>query len=224
MNIILGGTSGLGRDIARHLQARGEETFVVGRSYSAEKHGAGRKVDLQQREAIEQLIAFVRDLGTTTLKRFFWVSGEGYVGNFADQPGVTEMLYAHVAHSVPVVQAAWQKMVAQTEPTNMVIVSSTTGYKTRTNEAVYGFIKGGQSRFTDDLGAEAARLHNESNSGIKVTLCEPGGMQSPFWDQDNLPPNYENFMKTDAVAAYILDHVFSQNEPSAKLSITPDVL
>lgn len=54
MNLILGGTSGLGHKVAKYLQEQGEETFVIGRSYDASVHGDGVSVDLANRQEVDE--------------------------------------------------------------------------------------------------------------------------------------------------------------------------
>ena len=78
MNMILGGTTGLGHEIVKDVQSRGEETFVVGRSYNQAAHGNGMAIDLAKTEQVERLVGFVNNLGDTAIRRFFWVSGYGY--------------------------------------------------------------------------------------------------------------------------------------------------
>ncbi len=81
MNIIIGGTKGLGYEIAQSLRANGEEAFVTGRTYEKDKHGEGRVLDLANDEDVESFARFIREeIAVDGLKRFFWVAGYGYLG------------------------------------------------------------------------------------------------------------------------------------------------
>lgn len=208
MNIIIGGTHGLGKDIAAELQAQGEETFITGRTYNETEHGQGMAVDLGNLERVVQLQEYIQSLGRNAIKGFYWVAGFGYNGKFAEQENVLEMMLANVAHVLPVAQTAWQKMLAQDIESNFVVVSSTTGVRARKNEAVYAATKHAQVGFTRSLGMESEWLETP----VKVALFEPGGMKSPFWDKKR-PSTYDDFMDTDKVAQRIIERVTAQDVP-----------
>ncbi|TAH35155.1 SDR family oxidoreductase [Candidatus Saccharibacteria bacterium] len=214
MNIILGGTHGLGWELATELRERGEETFVVGSSYRAEEHGDGMLVNLAQKSEAERLAGFISELGETTLQDFYWVAGKGYNGDFAEQPDVADMMYVNLTHPMIVAQAAWKKIVSQDVAANMVVVSSTTGVKIRDNETTYATTKGAQVSFARNLGKEAERLitTGELHSAVKVTLFEPGGMKTPFWGKEgDRPAAYdEKFMDPPDVAAFMLEFLQGQ--------------
>lgn len=206
MNIILGGTHGLGEQIARTLQAGDEETFVIGRGYDASVHGAGMAIDLSKEEDVEKLVDYMHDLGDKALKSFYWVAGYGYNGQFADQhdPGV--MVDVNLSHVIPVAQAVWQKQ-RDAHDGNFIVVSSTTGERPRKDEAVYAATKYGQVGFAKSLGMES----QEYGLGIKVALFMPGGMQTPFWHK-NPPENYSEFLDSTKVAQYIVERVREQRD------------
>jgi len=207
MNLVLGGTSGLGLEITRGLQARGEEIFVVGSSYDEAKDGAGMRVDLAEEVDVYKLAAHIRGLGETTLKRFWWVAGKGYNGDFAGQPNAHELAMVNFANAVPVAQAAWEQLI-QPEPTNFVVVSSTTGEKARADEAVYAGTKHAQVGMARSLGLESERLGLQ----MRVALFMPGGMKTPFWDEHE-PKAYETFLDPAKVAERIIIRVFEQQTP-----------
>lgn len=210
MNLIIGGTHGLGGEIARELQARGEATFVTGRSYDEARHGAGMRVDLTDYAQSEQLSHYIHSLGDTALTGFYWVAGYGYNGEFAQQENedVHNMALANLTNVLPVAHTAWQKMKVQGEPSNFVVVSSTTGVRARKNEAVYAATKHGQVGFGRSLGMETEWLETP----VKVALFLPGGMKSQFWDKKK-PSSFDDFMEPAAVARRIVERVKAQTEP-----------
>lgn len=197
MNIILGGTHGLGAEIAKLLN----DTFVIGRSYDETVHGQGMVADLSKPEDISRIIDAISSSGITG---FYWVAGYGYVGDFADQPDVVKMGQINFTNVLPVAQVVWQKL-SKVDNSKFVVVSSTTGMKARANEAVYAATKHAQVGFTRSLGLEAERL----GSPIKVALFLPGGMQTPFWD-DGRPDIYEDFLDPSKVATEIVKDVSDQ--------------
>lgn len=214
MNIVLGGTHGLGWEIATGLREQGHEAFVIGSSYDTEKHGDGMQVNLSEKSEAKRLAGFISHLGETALEGFYWVAGKGYNGDFAEQSNALEMMYVNLAHPLVAAQAAWQKMVSQGVAANMVVVSSTTGIKIRNNETTYATTKGAQVSFARNLGSEAERLvaANALNPSVRVTLFEPGGMKTPFWGkEEDRPAAYdEKFMDPPDVAAFMLEFLQGQ--------------
>lgn len=208
MNIILGGTHGLGREIAAELHERGEETFVIGRSYNEAEHGQGMVADLTRQRDIEEVEKTLYTLGKNALTGFYWVSGVGYNGDFYDQPNPHQMAQVNFANVMPIAQAAWAKMLGSEVVSNFVVISSTTGVKARTNEAVYAATKHAQVGFTRSLGLESERLE----TSVRVALFMPGGMQTPFWDGDQ-PAAYDDFLDPRKVAKKVCDAVASQGTP-----------
>lgn len=208
MNLIVGGTHGLGGEITKQLQLSGEETFAVGRSYNTAEHGNGMTVDLADRQNVEKLTDYITEqIGKKALQRFFWVAGYGYVGDFADQPDVQRMVDVNFANVMPVAQKVWRDMTSYEGSTNFVVVSSTTGFRARTDQAVYAATKHAQVGFTRSLGEECKRL----DLGVKVALFEPGGMKTPFWDEQQ-PTQYEGFLDPAKVAARICERVVEQQD------------
>jgi short-subunit dehydrogenase len=202
MNLILGGTHGLGREIALALKAEGEETFVIGRTYSEASDGLGAVLDLSDTEAVE---AFIETLTHKTIVGFYWVSGYGYNGDFAKQPTPKQMINVNFANVVPLAQIIWKKQLKSDKPTHFVVISSTTGTKARADEAVYAAAKHAQVGFARSLGLESERLKIK----IKVALFLPGGMRTPFWD-GNTPDGYENFLDPKKVAARVVSRARDQ--------------
>lgn len=204
-NIIIGGTHGLGHEIAQKLRASGEETFVVGRSYNEAVHGEGLKIDLSKKEDAKELANKVEKLGATAIS-FYWVSGYGYTGDFAEQESPEDMAAVNFGNVLPAAQEAFRSMTALQEVSHFVVVSSTTGYKARADEAVYAGTKHAQVGFTRSLGLEAGRLQ----SNVRVALFMPGGMQTPFWE-GNRPGVYDEFLDPKKVADHMVTAVQQQD-------------
>ncbi|MGB4762719.1 MAG: SDR family oxidoreductase [Candidatus Saccharimonas sp.] len=209
MNIVLGGTSGLGKEIANTLRERGEDAFVLGRSYIESKDGQGLAVDLTDRESVEKAALHIsKVLGGEALKGFWWVAGEGRNIDFHNQAHPENMAIANFAGALPLVQLAWRKLLADGEGT-LAIVSSTSGVTPRADEAVYVGTKYAQVGFGRSLGLEAERLETSA----RVALFLPGGMRTEFWDKaqpDSRPEVYSTFNDPVKVARRMVDEVDAQ--------------
>jgi 3-oxoacyl-[acyl-carrier protein] reductase len=208
INFIVGGTHGLGKAITDVLQAQGQATFVVGRSYNEAAHGAGMHADLRSTVDADLVADKVADLAKQTPLDFWWVAGYGYNGDFADQQEPAVMAAVNFGNVLPAAQAAFRAMTRRPEPAHFVVISSTTGVKSRTDEAVYSGTKHAQVGFARSLGMESERL----GAPVKVALFLPGGMQTPFWD-GNQPAKYDQFLDPVQVAQRIVERVMAQREP-----------
>lgn len=202
MNVIVGGTHGLGAEIAAELRRRGEETFIVGRTYDESMHGPGMRVDLSEDEDVAKLLDYVRD---TEFKGFYWVAGYGYKGDFAKQHEPRKLILVNLANMMPVAQAAWKKLLNTGYKSNYVVISSGTGEKARPDEAVYAATKFAQVGFARSLGLESERLR----TGVRVSLFLPGGMHTPFWEGKE-PPDFMEFLDPHKVARKVIEEVKKQ--------------
>ena len=218
MNIILGGTSGLGKEITGALRERDERVLVLGRSYNESKDGEGLAVDLANEQSVEASVVRLRQLmGAESIKNFWWVAGEGRNVNFSDQVHPNRMAVANFAGALPLVQFAWQELLKQDEGT-LEVVSSTSGVWAREDEAVYAGTKHAQVGFARSLGLEAVRLDTQA----KVALFLPGGMRTEFWDKarpEARPDVYDTFNDPAKVAQYMIDVVDQQSEPFSETMI-----
>lgn len=204
MTIIIGGTHGLGQEIAAELRRRGEKTFVVGRSYEEATHGPGMRANLALDGDVKILKDYIRK---AKFDGFYWVAGYGYKGDFAEQPDPDTMAKVNLANVLPAAQAAWKKLLKAEDETHYVVISSMTGIKAREDEAVYAATKHGQVGFTRSLGLESERL----KAPVKVALFLPGGMRTPFWD-GNEPRNFTEFLDPHKVARHVVEKTLKQKK------------
>ncbi len=204
MNIILGGTHGLGGEIAKILKESGDSTWVAGRTYDKNVHGNGIAADLSDPDDIARVKA---ELAQVDIDAFYWVAGFGYQGDFADQPGPDIMAEVNFGNALTIIQDVWKHLLSKNTPTKLAIVSSSSGIKARPNEAVYAATKHAQVGFARSLGLESERL----GSHIKVSLFLPGGMQTSFWNEGR-PDSYESFLDPGKVAQAIVQDVRAQDD------------
>ena len=205
---ILGGTSGLGQEIARIVAGEGDgyEVTVAGRSAKdCELVRMGRATPMQlDLEARHVRPTIPDDIGPFDL--IVWAAGMQQRGAFSDL--LTDEIRRHcrVQFEAPVEILA-ELLRAQKRadyPMHLVMISSTTSWHARADETLYGALKAAQSHLARGLGlALPAEL-----PGSKVLLVNPGGMATPFWkhpDQD-----LSRFMDPASVASIVWDEIREQ--------------
>lgn len=213
MHIVLGGTSGLGLELVERLRATGGRVLVVGRFYDEQRHGEGFELDLYDRGAVNwSLEELERRSNGEVLESFIWSAGYIWRGDFGGQSEVRSMAEVNFAGALPVVQWAWNRMLSQEVTGKMVVISSTSGEKPRSDEAVYAATKHAQVGFARCLGLEV----EERNENTQVLLCLPGAMKTPFWNGQK-PEDYATFNDPKKVADRILVAMNEQQTPYAEL-------
>lgn len=215
MHVILGGTSGVGWELAQQLRARGERVLVLGKFHNEAEFGEGFSFDLHEPESVDWAVGELeRRLAGEPLEYFVWAAGYGWRGNFGDMPDARSMAVVNFAGAVPFVQAAWRMMAAQEQSSTMVIISSTSGIKARPDEAVYVATKYAQTGLARSLGREVMRWQSTN----KVALFLLGGMKTRFW-QGREPKHYKHYNDPAKVAAKLLDELSAQDEPYIEVAI-----
>lgn len=215
MHIILGGTSGLGWEIAKLLRSRGERVLVLGKFYNEGDFGEGFALDLYDEESVSWAAGELeRRLGAEPVQSFVWAAGYGWRGRFADQPDIRSMAVVNFAGALPFVQSVWQRMVVEPSVSNFVVLSSTSGVKSRPDEAVYVATKYAQTGLARSLGQEAAAFHES----CQVSLFILGGMKTRFW-QGREPKHYEHYNDPGKVAVKVVDSFMGQSEPYLEVAV-----
>lgn len=210
MHIILGGTSGLGLEMARQLRKNGKRVLVLGKTHNAQEHGEGFPLDVYYSEQVEAAPARIEQiLGGDAIEQFVWAAGYGWRGNFEDQPDARSMAEVNFAGPLPLVQWAWRKMAHQNQKSVLTIIGSTSSVKARGDEAVYVATKHAQAGLARSLGMQA----DEQKLPVKVALFLPGAMKTPFWNGRELPVDYLFFNDPAKVAAHIITAVNHQQQP-----------
>ncbi len=227
VSFVLGGTKGLGASIVNQCQANGDYIVVGGSSIKTEFFNDDKLLlpcDLSNDHSIhvicDRLGQNILEFPTIpTIDRFFWVAGSLLKGDFADQDffSIRHLVDINFRNSVLIAHAVWREMLKSNRDCQFVVISSSSGMKARDDEAIYVATKHAQVGFTRSLGLESERL----KSNIKVSLFMPGGMQTPFWD-NNPQDNFDGFLDPSKVARVIVDSVVSQTEYFKEMSIPRD--
>lgn len=207
MHIILGGTSGLGWQLAVQLRQRGQRVVVLGRTYDATQHGEGFELDVYYADQVTHAVQRLQDVATgQQLDQFVWAAGYGWRGDFQDQPDARAMADVNFAGPLPLVQWAWRRMAAQSKPSTVTVIGSTSSITPRADEAVYVATKHAQAGLARSLGLQAAAQHMP----VRVALFLPGAMKTPFWEWRQKPADYAHFNDPANVARHIITAVDQQ--------------
>jgi 3-oxoacyl-[acyl-carrier protein] reductase len=210
MHIILGGTSGLGREMAQQLRAQGRRVLVLGKTHNPEEHGEGFALDVYYPEQVQAACNRMEQLlNGDDIEQFVWSTGYGWRGNFEDQSDARAMAEVNFAGALPMVQRAWRKMIQQDRKSSLVVIGSTSSVKARSDEAVYVATKHAQAGLARSLGMQA----DEQNLPVKVALFLPGAMKTPFWNGRERPNDYMFFNDPAKVAEHILNATQHQQQP-----------
>ncbi|PID33239.1 hypothetical protein CR969_01760 [Candidatus Saccharibacteria bacterium] len=200
MHIILGGTSGLGYQLALLLRQQGKQVLVLGKSHDEQQHGDGFVLDIYHPDQVEKALAKLDEmLADQPLEGFVWSAGYGWRGNFEDQSDAYAMAQVNYAGALPVVQWAWRRMIKQSVKSNLIVIGSTSSVKPRPDEAVYVSTKHAQAGLARSLGMQADR----DNLPVRVSFFLPGAMKTPFWD-GRRPNDYDYFNDPAKIARHIV--------------------
>jgi NAD(P)-dependent dehydrogenase (short-subunit alcohol dehydrogenase family) len=172
--LIIGGTSGLGRELATRLAATGAAVTVTGRTQPDDlgKDLQFRALDLNAPELPKKLVALLADLPELDL--FVYAAGfyqKGRVTDLTEQQ-IDEMLNVGGRGLIFGLRALLQK---QAQVPEIIVITSTSQWTPRQQEPVYNFVKAGAGHLANAM-AEDGRVG-------KVLVVGPGGMDTPFWDE-----------------------------------------
>jgi 3-hydroxy acid dehydrogenase / malonic semialdehyde reductase len=207
--LILGASHGLGLEIAKLTYDAGAHNIKVARSY--QNGEVARKTyfhcDLGGLDSTLSLIKRLRD-SQLHIDRFFWVAGRHLKGPFAenDPTQIKNTLDVNFGNSVLIAQEVWRQMLDQGGK-SFTVIASTSGIRPRPEEAIYAATKWAQVGFTRSLAGEIG------DAEVRLSLFEPGGMKTDFYNNEEFPPDYETFLDPDKVAVEIVRDVLNQKDP-----------
>jgi short-subunit dehydrogenase len=168
--LIVGGTSGLGLELARKIQAGDNKVFITGRHDPNEPNLHFETFDLSAPELPKRIKEFVT--GLPEFHTLIYAAGyfqEGRVTDLSDRE-IEEMINVCGRGLIYFMKTILEK---QSKLSELVTITSTSQWTPR-NEPIYNFVKAGAGHFSNAM-AEDGRV-------AKVLVAGPAGMKTPFWD------------------------------------------
>lgn len=170
--LIIGGTSGLGLELAKQLRAFDDSVYVTGRRKLIQQGLIFEPFDL----AVPHLPSRINELVQRLPEIATMVYAAGYFqdGRVTDlhEDQIEEMLNVGARGLIYFARAILQK---QGKLNELITITSTSQWTPRQKEPIYNFAKAGAAHFSNAL-AEDGRVG-------KVLVVGPAGMRTAFWDR-----------------------------------------
>jgi short-subunit dehydrogenase len=189
--LIIGGSSGLGLELARDFLATGSSVTVTGRRELNETGVQYEHFDLAAPnlpERIGELTMKLPEVDTLVYAAGYYQ--EGRITDLSEQQ-IEEMIDVCGRGLVYFVRAILQK---QGKLKELITITSTSQWTPRALEPVYNFAKAAAGHFSNAM-AEDGRVG-------KVLVAGPAGMQTAFWD--GLDKDTSSMLEPDWVAKEVM--------------------
>jgi NAD(P)-dependent dehydrogenase (short-subunit alcohol dehydrogenase family) len=169
--LVIGGTSGLGLEIAKDLVNPEGKVFVTGRRELNEDGLRVEHLDLADPELpknIGELVMNMPDINCLVYAAGYFQ--EGRVTDLSESQ-IEEMINVGARGLIYIVRSLLEK---QGKLDELITVTSTSQWTPRQKEPIYNFVKAGEGHFSNAM-AEDGRVG-------KVLVVGPAGMKTNFWE------------------------------------------
>ncbi len=169
--LIVGGTSGLGLEIAKGLSEQGGDVYVTGRRELKESGLHYERFDLSEPhlpQRVSELVMRLPEINTLVYAAGYFQ--EGRVTDLSEEQ-IEEMIDVGGRGLIYFTRALLEK---QGKLDELVTITSTSQWTPRRLEPIYNFAKAGAAHFSNAM-AEDGRIE-------KVLVAGPAGMNTAFWD------------------------------------------
>ena len=210
--LVIGGTHGLGLELARQCLRHDVDPVIVGRPKSTETgrviDGRGVAVAHASIEDDASVQAMVDRLAPNSqpldFDLLFYCPGKRLKGAYRnhDNATVQESFGVNLFGCMNVVRHFHRR---RQRSYHLIVIASTTSWRTRDDEAVYGAAKAALAQFARNFHNELIRDQPKS----KTLIVHPGGMRTPFWDGSGVDTS--KFLDPAVVAEIIWDEINAQS-------------
>ena len=212
--VFLGGTKGLGFELAKHASEFELIPVIYGTSATQLKNNSETSKP-----------AFYYDIDLTTydldnfrvghkpIKYLFWIAGAFLKKPLTDTSDyeLTHMTNLHFINPLRVIREAIKEINA---PFHLVTIASCSSWRLREDETVYCALKSAQAAFTRNVAVELIRDY----PGSQVTLINPGGLKTVnFWKDYTVDAS--GFLDPKKVAHIIWKIIRQQSEKFKEVQI-----
>ena len=217
--IITGGSSGVGKELAKEFLLKGENVCIIARTKSKLEEA---KAELE-RLTKNDILAYCGDISNEEFVEDFYNdltknynvtclvnnAGVGRFGTIYDnnKKMIEEVFPAIVYGTILMTTYALPHLKNNKNIVKIVNIISQSGIRAFKNESVYCSAKWAQRGYAEVLRAETF------GTNIKVINVYPGGINSKFWaDNRNYVPDgvEKTFATTDEVAKTIVDNLYNK--------------
>lgn len=213
VTVISGGAGGLGSELAREAMSRGKHVIILGRDgkklkamaeslHNREPRGSviPFRCDITIQQDVDKVAGFIKN-EAYKVDYLFNNAGTGFFrkANENRSPDVDKVIGSSLTGMI-LLTSAILNITPDESPITIINVMSTSALAGRQMETVYCAAKWGARGFTEALRAEL------KGDGKRVIAVYPGGMKTPFWD--NNTRDISTFMNPSDVAAQIANVVY----------------
>jgi decaprenylphospho-beta-D-erythro-pentofuranosid-2-ulose 2-reductase len=194
--VILGGTKGIGRALARCLAERGDEIFLLGRkpeelqktARDLEIRGAAKTVesascDLRKpsdfEPALGKALATLGDFDTVIVTAGILGGNQESLEN--DREACADLLNVNFSNTILFCEEARRRLLLRGGG-NLVVFSSVAGDRGRKPVILYGATKAGLSSYMEGLD------HKFHRQGLRALLVKPGFVKTGLTAGMKVPP------------------------------------
>ncbi|MDQ3159086.1 MAG: SDR family NAD(P)-dependent oxidoreductase [bacterium] len=190
--LIIGGTSGLGLELARNMSANDERAIITGRHDPQVGFAEYKEFDLSGDHLPSRIGQFVLDL--PPISSLIYAAGffqEGHITDLSDEQ-VDDMINIGGRGLIFFTKKLLEK---QDQLDELVTITSTSQWVPREFEPVYNFAKAGAAHYSHGLSLDP-RIR-------KTLVVGPSGMDTEFWSgSDN---DTTKMMRPEKVARQIMN-------------------
>lgn len=169
--LIIGGTSGLGYELALAAAKSNEEVYVTGRREFDKPGITYKQFDLAAPNLPERIRALIESLPPITTLI--------YAAGYFQDGRVTDLTSKQIEEMIDVggrglIYAMKELLTKQDSLEELVTITSTSQWTPREREPIYNFVKAGAAHFSNAM-SEDGRVN-------KVLVAGPAGMDTAFWE------------------------------------------
>ncbi|MCP4403348.1 MAG: SDR family oxidoreductase [bacterium] len=179
--LIIGGTSGLGLELAKIYSTLGHTVSITGR-----KNPNIPNLKFHYLSVTENVDDLIKQINETLIK-IETVNTLIYVAGYHQESQIDELHDNQILEMINVGSVAPALLIQRLKnnpgkPLKLMIITSSSQYTPRKLEPIYTMVKSG-------LGMLGASLSLDSKIG-KVLVVAPSGMKTPFWDNTKNTSEY----------------------------------